>query len=363
MEVELKCYDLSKGVASMIAGPLLGLELEGVWHTSILFGGIEWFYGGGIQRAPPAVVEREYGMTPLKVLKLGRSSVTVESLHAWCNEHADEFSETQYDFLAHNCNHFSDAVARFLLGQGIPHEVLNQHEVISRNPGGKMLVNMVDAFQRQARQSQAQGGLAGFLATGRPVAQEAPIPQWSNEPDAFEHSVKQLWEDESVNMDVKKESLRRLHLLAQNLVNNATDPKFRTVKADNAKLRASLLASKTGADALVALGFNQERAPDGTLVYTVGQKITKELLMHLNRAAKLLAPVARATEQQVTPSPQNLETSYSYQLRHLSELGFVNRKRNLRILHEVHGNLNQAIDQLLADNGAQDEDDDDDDYA
>lgn len=29
----------------MMAGPLLGMPLEGVWHTAIVCHGVEWFYG------------------------------------------------------------------------------------------------------------------------------------------------------------------------------------------------------------------------------------------------------------------------------------------------------------------------------
>lgn len=52
--VLLYIYDLSSGLASMMSPALLGRHIEGIWHTSIVIYGREYFYGShGIQSVPP----------------------------------------------------------------------------------------------------------------------------------------------------------------------------------------------------------------------------------------------------------------------------------------------------------------------
>ena len=39
-------------------------------------------------------------------------------------ENRDEWNEAKYNVMEHNCNHFTDAAADFLLGEGIPAEII-----------------------------------------------------------------------------------------------------------------------------------------------------------------------------------------------------------------------------------------------
>lgn len=55
--VLLYIYDLSSGIASMMSPMLLGRHIEGIWHTSIVIFGREYFYGShGIQSVPPVSI-------------------------------------------------------------------------------------------------------------------------------------------------------------------------------------------------------------------------------------------------------------------------------------------------------------------
>lgn len=75
MEVELYVYDLSQGLARSMSAGLLGIQIDAIYHTSIVFGGVEYVYDGGIKRVTP-------GMThlgkPMEVLKLGSTELPQE---------------------------------------------------------------------------------------------------------------------------------------------------------------------------------------------------------------------------------------------------------------------------------------------
>ncbi|XP_021114585.1 desumoylating isopeptidase 1 isoform X2 [Heterocephalus glaber] len=54
--VKLYVYDLSKGLARRLSPIMLGKQLEGIWHTSIVVHKDEFFFGsGGISSCPPAL--------------------------------------------------------------------------------------------------------------------------------------------------------------------------------------------------------------------------------------------------------------------------------------------------------------------
>lgn len=52
--VELFIYDLSQGLASVMSQMLIGRQLDGIWHTSVVVYGREFFFGSsGIQCCVP----------------------------------------------------------------------------------------------------------------------------------------------------------------------------------------------------------------------------------------------------------------------------------------------------------------------
>lgn len=55
--VELYIYDLSQGLASVMSQMLVGRQLDGIWHTSVVVYGKEFFFGStGIQSCTPVSV-------------------------------------------------------------------------------------------------------------------------------------------------------------------------------------------------------------------------------------------------------------------------------------------------------------------
>jgi len=45
MLVELYVYDLSRGMARSMSMSFIGIQIDAVYHTSLVFGGVEYFFG------------------------------------------------------------------------------------------------------------------------------------------------------------------------------------------------------------------------------------------------------------------------------------------------------------------------------
>uniref|UniRef100_A0A7N4PVE9 palmitoyl-protein hydrolase n=1 Tax=Sarcophilus harrisii TaxID=9305 RepID=A0A7N4PVE9_SARHA len=117
--VKLYVYDLSKGLARRLSPIMLGKQLEGIWHTSIVVHKDEFFFGsGGISSCPP-------GGTllgpPDSVVEVGSTEVTEEIFLEYLSSLGESlFRGEAYNLFEHNCNTFSNEVAQFLTGKKIP---------------------------------------------------------------------------------------------------------------------------------------------------------------------------------------------------------------------------------------------------
>lgn len=75
MDVELYVYDLSNGMAKAFSEPLLGVRIEAVYHTSIVLGGVEYVYDGGIKMVDPG---RTHLGRPMEVIPLGQTELPLD---------------------------------------------------------------------------------------------------------------------------------------------------------------------------------------------------------------------------------------------------------------------------------------------
>ncbi|KAH7970796.1 hypothetical protein HPB49_015633 [Dermacentor silvarum] len=138
-EVHLYVYDLSKGLAKKLSPALLGKQLPGVWHTSIVVHGTEYFFGStGIDSCPAG---KTILQEPDKIISLGRTELP----HGVFLEYIRELGESSYkgstyNLFRHNCNNFSQDVALFLTGKSIPAEILELPDEFLRTPLGSTLV-------------------------------------------------------------------------------------------------------------------------------------------------------------------------------------------------------------------------------
>jgi len=75
MDVQLYVYDLSNGLARAFSPALLGIQIDAVWHTSIVLEGVEYVYDGGVKMVSPG---KTHLGPPLNTIKLGRTDLPMD---------------------------------------------------------------------------------------------------------------------------------------------------------------------------------------------------------------------------------------------------------------------------------------------
>lgn len=164
-EVRLYIYDLSKGLAKALSTVFLGKQLPGIWHTSIVSYGREYFFGAmGIESCGAG--ETILG-DPDQILTLGNTelpySLFLEYIFALGES---SYKPQTYDLFKHNCNNFTQEVAVFLTGKSIPQEILELPDEILNTPLGGTLQSY---FSTLSLRSEASRGLS-FSGVGPPAS-------------------------------------------------------------------------------------------------------------------------------------------------------------------------------------------------
>ncbi|KAH8664070.1 PUL domain-containing protein [Xylariales sp. PMI_506] len=167
MDVHLLVYDLSGGLARQMSMSLLGFQLDAIYHTSIELEGVEYVYDSGINTIRPG---SSHLGRPLERLFLGKTELPLEVVVEYIDSLRDIFTPAAYDLFRHNCNNFSNDLATFLLGKGIPAHISNMPQAVLDSPFGRMLQPQLTQMV-QARKAQ-QGGLLGIQ--NEPQSRPAP---------------------------------------------------------------------------------------------------------------------------------------------------------------------------------------------
>jgi len=157
-DVVLHLYDLSDGLAKTLSPWLLGKTLGGIWHTGIVVHGREYYFGGEIYQDKPG--ETRFG-PPTAKLTLGITLLSLPELeHFLVNQVRPEFTQKAYSVLHHNCNHFTNRVAKYLVGRQIPEEVLRLPECASEAPAvlQPLLQRWFGSVDARARASSSKAG-------------------------------------------------------------------------------------------------------------------------------------------------------------------------------------------------------------
>jgi len=136
-EIQLYKYDLTNGVAASIAPMLFGADFNGLWHTSIVVYGREYWFGGNVFEAEPGTTP--FGL-PNHVLEMGNTMRTKADLWNFIQrELVDDFMPGTYDVLTHNGNHFTNEISRFLLNHTVPLDFMRQPEMMNQSPVAELV--------------------------------------------------------------------------------------------------------------------------------------------------------------------------------------------------------------------------------
>ncbi|KAG9235881.1 PPPDE putative peptidase domain-containing protein [Amylocarpus encephaloides] len=157
MDVQLYVYDLSNGLARNISAALLGTYIDMIYHTGVVFQGVEYTYDGGIKALDPG---GSHLGKPLKVEELGKSELPLEVVLEYMESLKEIYTQDAYNLWSHNCNNFSNDLATFMLGKGIPEYITNLPHTFLNSPMGRALVPEINKMVE--RRNQKNGGLLGL---------------------------------------------------------------------------------------------------------------------------------------------------------------------------------------------------------
>ncbi|KAL4354681.1 hypothetical protein GQ457_06G028320 [Hibiscus cannabinus] len=224
--VTLNVYDLSQGLARQLSTTLLGKAIEGIWHTGVVVYGNEYYFGGGIQHAP--VGTTPYGK-PIRVIELGVTHVPKDVFEMYLQEISPRYTAETYSLLTHNCNNFSNEVAQFLVGSGIPDYILQLPNEVMSSPMGALLMPMIQNLETTLR--------AGAVPQ---------VPQFTPSVSA------QPSQSTTVNVNRSSNNTRQKEV--DNKVKDGERPKSEEVKTSPSKPTGAQEKSQTGGTAADPLG-------------------------------------------------------------------------------------------------------------
>ncbi|RMX88929.1 hypothetical protein D0869_01253 [Hortaea werneckii] len=150
MEVQLYVYDLTHGTARQMSQQLLGFKIDAVYHTSLVFNGIEYFFGAGVQTCYAGTTHHG---RPMEIESLGATHLPMETILEYLESLKQIYTPESYDLFAHNCNNFTNDFAMFLVGRGIPNHITSLPKRVLDTPFGQMLKPQIDASMRTVTQA------------------------------------------------------------------------------------------------------------------------------------------------------------------------------------------------------------------
>ena len=123
-KVSLVFYDISSSATKNLSRILFGKKIEGIWHTSILVFGYEWWYGGDCFQSRP--FSTPFGTTPTRIEDIGTTTRTVQELKEFVrSKMRKKYNYASYDVISNNCNHFTNDVSHYLVHRGIRKSIVS----------------------------------------------------------------------------------------------------------------------------------------------------------------------------------------------------------------------------------------------
>lgn len=177
----------------MLSQGLLGVYIDAVYHTSLVFGGVEYFYGAGVQTCYPG--STHHGQ-PMEKIKLGKTEIPLDDILEYLDSLKDVYTAESYDLFKHNCNNFSHDFSMFLVGKGIPDHITGLPETVLNTPFGSMMKERLDQEMRhitqaavppennpmiQRERKEQNTATNKNVSNGAPAASSAPTTQMTTQ--------------------------------------------------------------------------------------------------------------------------------------------------------------------------------------
>ncbi|KAK5738952.1 hypothetical protein LTR17_005678 [Elasticomyces elasticus] len=150
MEIQLYVYDLTHGMARSMSKAYLGIQIDAVYHTALVFDNIEYFFGAGVQSCRPGATHHG---RPMEIVNMGTTHLPLDVILDYLESLKQVYTPESYDLFAHNCNNFTNDFSMFLLGKGIPDHITSLPKRVLDTPFGQMLRPQIDAGMRGVTQA------------------------------------------------------------------------------------------------------------------------------------------------------------------------------------------------------------------
>jgi Ca2+-binding EF-hand superfamily protein len=122
--ISILYYDISGSATKALSRLLFGRKIEGIWHTSVLAFGFEWWYGGDCFQSKPLTTP--FGSSPTRIEHVGETTKSITELQNFIrNKMRSKFNYLSYDVIYNNCNNFSNNLLNFLIYKNLNTTVLN----------------------------------------------------------------------------------------------------------------------------------------------------------------------------------------------------------------------------------------------
>ncbi|RUP47209.1 DUF862-domain-containing protein [Jimgerdemannia flammicorona] len=141
--VKLFVYDLSQGMARQMSLGLTGRQIDGIWHTSVVVFGQEFYYGQGIFVSPPGTTVHG---RPVETIDMGETHLPPEVFMEYIDNLRSTYTAEKYHLLDNNCNNFTNDVCQFLTGKSIPSHITSLPADFLNTPFGQTLRPMIESF-------------------------------------------------------------------------------------------------------------------------------------------------------------------------------------------------------------------------
>ncbi|KAH9979212.1 PPPDE putative peptidase domain-containing protein [Russula vinacea] len=125
---------------------LIGRQIDGIWHTSVVVFNKEIFYGRGIEMTTPDIPSWQ----PLQVIDMGETALDEQIFEEYLAEMRDHYTADKVCLLLprlyFNCNSFTNDCIGFLTGGSIPSWIKDLPADFLSTPLGAALRPTIDAM-------------------------------------------------------------------------------------------------------------------------------------------------------------------------------------------------------------------------